>query len=285
MRLPATKFIVFNAAAGLVGVAALVAAVRSVLIPATVAPCTERYHSMTGFALERAGVTLTAADLQASLGGKDVGVIDNVTIGPVKDAPAPLALSVALGKAPASSQQGSAESKGGATFPWEPRVLQGKASACLSYQVLLPASFDVHRGGALPGIGGADTGEQGDKFLARLAWRPKSTGGAIVRITENGTTRALPAEREGFEFPRGKWVKLEQEVVLNTPKKSDGVLRVWVDGTLAIDRSDMSYRAKPDVTISGVSVDVFYGSSPDDVQAAPPKDAKVWLTPFEVRWQ
>ena len=33
MRLPATKFIVFNAAAGLVGVAALAAAVRSVLMP------------------------------------------------------------------------------------------------------------------------------------------------------------------------------------------------------------------------------------------------------------
>jgi len=210
-------------------------------------------------------------------------VIDNITIGPVKDAPAPLAISVALVKA-VGSAQGAAD-KGGATFPWEPRVLQGKTSACLSYQVLLPASFDFHRGGALPGIGGADAGEQGDKFLARLAWRPKATGGATVRVTENGTSSALPAEREGFEFPRGKWVKLEQEVVLNTPKKSDGVLRVWVDGTLAIDRADMIYRAKPDVTISGVSVDVFYGSSPDDVQAASPKDAKVWLTPFEVRWQ
>ena len=184
-----------------------------------------------------------------------------------------------------ASPQGSAESKGGATFPWEPRVLQGKASACLSYQVLFPAGFDFQRGGALPGIGGADAGDQGDKFLARLAWRPKGTGGVTVRVTENGATRAVPAEREGFEFPRGKWVKLEQEVVLNTPKKSDGILRVWVDGTLAIDRTDMTYRAKPDVTISGVSVDAFYGSGPDDVQTGRAKDAKVWLTPFEVRWQ
>jgi polysaccharide lyase-like protein len=284
MRLPATKFIVFNAAAGLVGVAALVTAVKTVLLPDPIAPCIERYHSMTGFALERAGATLTAADLQASLGGKDVGVIDNITIGPVKDAPAPLAISVVVGKATASPQA-SAESKGGATFPWEPRVLQGKTSACLSYQVLLPANFDFQRGGALPGIGGADAGEQGDKFLARLAWRPKAIGGATVRVTENGATRTLPAERTGFEFPRGKWVKLEQEVVLNTPKKSDGVLRVWVDGTLAIDRTDMTYRAKPDVTISGVSVDVFYGSGPDEVQPPAAKDAKVWLTPFEVRWQ
>jgi len=284
MRLPATKVIVFNAAAGLVGVAALVSAVRTVLMPAGIAPCTERYHSMTAFHLERGGVTLTAADLQASLGGKDVGVIDNVSVGPMKDAPAPLAMAVVLRQANATPQ-GSAESKGGATFPWEPRVLQGKAGACLSYHVRFPAGFDFQRGGALPGIGGADAGEQGDRFLARLAWRPKGVGGVTVRVTENGATRAVPAEREGFEFPRGKWVKLEQEVVLNTPKKNDGILRVWVDGTLAIDRTDMSYRARPDVTVSRVSVDAFYGSGPDDPQTAATKDAKVWLSPLEVRWQ
>ena len=284
MRLPATKFIVFNAAAGLVGVAALVAAVRSVLMPAALAPCTERYHSMTAFNLERAGVPLTPADLQASLGGKDVGVMDNVTIGPMKDAPAPLAMAVVVRQANATPQ-GSADPKGGATFPWEPRVLQGKAAACLSYHVRFPAGFDFQRGGALPGIGGADAAEQGDRFLARLAWRPKGVGGVTVRVTANGVASAIPAEGEGFEFPRGKWVKLEQEVVLNTPKKNDGILRVWVDGTLAIDRTDMTYRAKPDVAVSHVSVDVFYGSGPDDPQAAVAKDAKVWLSPLEARWQ
>jgi hypothetical protein len=285
MRLPATKFIVFNAAAGLVGVAALVAAVRSVLMPAGVAPCTERYHSMTAFHLERGGVTLTAADLQASLGGRDVGVMDNVSVGPMKDAPAPLAMAVVLRQANATPQ-GLAEPKGGATFPWEPRALQGKAGACLSYHVRFPSGFDFQRGGALPGIGGADAGgDQGDKFLARLAWRPKGAGGVTVRVTENNATRAVPAERDGFEFPRGKWVKLEQEVVLNTPKKNDGILRVWVDGTLAIDRTDMSYRARPDVVVSKVSVDAFYGSGPDDPQTSAANDAKVWLSPLEVRWQ
>ncbi len=251
MRLPATKFIVFNAAAGLIGLAALAAAVRSVLMPDTTPPCSERYNAMTAFALERAGVVLTAADLQASLGGKDVGVIENVTIGPLKNAPAPVSMAVNLRKEAASSQ-GAGDAKGGATFPWEPRVLQGKASACLSYQVLFQNGFDFQRGGALPGIGGTEAGGQGDNFLARLAWRPKAVGGATLRLTENGAARAFPVEREGFEFPRGKWVKLEQEVVLNTPKRSDGILRVWVNDTLAIERTDISYRAKPDVTISSV---------------------------------
>jgi hypothetical protein len=284
MRLPATRFVVFNAAAGLIGLAAFVAAVRSVLMPDTTPPCSERYNAMTAFALERAGVVLTAADLQASLGGKDVGVIDNVTIGPLENAPAAVSMAVNL-RNEAMSSQGAGDSKGGATFPWEPRVLQGKASACLSYHVLFPNGFDFQRGGALPGIGGAEAGEQGDKFLARLTWGSKPVGGATLRLTENGVARALSVEREGFEFARGKWVKLEQEVVLNTPKKSDGILRVWVDGTLAIERADIFYRARPDVTVSNVSVDVFYSPKPEGAQAAAPKDAKVWLTPFEVRWQ
>jgi hypothetical protein len=282
MRLPASKVIIFNAAAGLVGVAALVAAVRSVLVPETVTPCSERYLAMTSFALERGGVTLTAADLQASLGGTDVGVIENVAIDAVKGAPAPLAMGVRLQRN--SGAGGSADAKGGTTFPWAPRALQAKSSACLTFNVLFPAGFDFQRGGALPGIRGANANEPAEGFLARLAWRAKAAGGATILVNESGSTRALPAEREAFQFPTGKWVKLEQEVLLNTPKKSDGTLRVWVDGTLAIERTDIAYRAKPDVAISGVSVDVFLGASPDDPQAASAKDSRVWLTPFEVRW-
>ncbi|MBX9589892.1 MAG: hypothetical protein K2X43_11340 [Hyphomonadaceae bacterium] len=284
MRLPATKIIVFNAAAGLVGLAALVTAVRSVLMPAATPPCAERYHNMTAFPLERAGVALSAADLQAGLGGRDVGVVDNVSIGPVPNAPAPLAMAVVLGRAQASPR-GTAEPHGGTTFPWEPRVLQGKTHACLSYRVLFPAGFDFQRGGALPGLAGASTGgESGDRFLARLAWRAKAAPGAVVRVTENGTTRTLAAERESVALPDGKWVKLEEEVVLNTPGRTDGILRVWIDDTLAIERTDMTYRAKPDVTLSAVAVEVFTVPGVDDARATAAKDAKVWLTPFEVRW-
>jgi hypothetical protein len=278
MRPLATKMIVFNAAAALIGVAALVAAGRSMLVSPTAAPCAERYHSMTAFSMERGGVTLTAADLQASLGGRDVGVIENVTIGQVPNAPAPLAMGVSL------QRHGANAAKAGTAFPWEPRVLQSQAQACLSYHVLFPADFDFTRGGALPGIGGTAAGGQGDGFLARLSWRTKGVVGATVRVTGKGVMAAVHADREDLQLPRGRWVRLEQEVVLNAPGKSDGILRLWVDGTLAVDRTDITYRATPDVAISGVSVDVFSGSGPDDAQAAPSKPARVWLTPFEVRW-
>jgi hypothetical protein len=97
-------------------------------------------------------------------------------------------------------------------------------------------------------------------------------------------TRALPVEPQAFELARGRWVRLEQEVVVNTPNEDDGVLRVWIDGVLNVQRTDMNYRAQSGVTIAGVSVDVFRGTGPNDSQAAAAKPAKVWLAPFEVRW-
>jgi hypothetical protein len=282
MRLPATKVILFNAGAILVTSAAVLAAARSMLFTPDAAPCSERYHSMTRFALERAGTMLTAVDLQAGLGGRDAGVIDNVSITRFKDAPAPVAMGVSLRKGSASPRRTEGP-KGGMSFAWQPRALAGRSAACLAYHVLLPADFDFHRGGTLPGISGGQEGNQGDGFVAALAWRPKGGGGATLRVRHGGTARAAPAERTEFSFARGRWVKLEQEVVLNTPKAGDGILRVWVDGALAVERTDLTYRGGPEVTIAGVSADVHYGA--EDARGAAPKDASVWLTPFEVRWQ
>ena len=281
-KMPDTKVIVFNAAAVLIGVAAVGAVVRSFVFSPSAVPCSDRYTSSTAFALERAGVMLTAADLQAGLGGKDAGVIENLAIAKLQDAPAPIAMTVSLPKG-STSPLTSASTRGGMSFPWETRLLQGKTAACLSYSVFLPADFQFGRGGALPGLSGTDAaGPSSGGFVARMVWRHGGTGGATLRATSDGETRSTPADREGFAFPRGRWVKLEQEVVLNTPKQADGVLRVWADGRLAVDRTDMTYRTKSDVTVSGVAADVFYGT--EEGGGVAPADTKMSLTPFEIRW-
>ena len=187
---------------------------------------------------------LTAADLQSGLGGKDAGVIDNLAIAKLRDAPAPIAMTVSLPKGSTLAAHGCA-ARGGMSFPWETRLLQGKTAACLSYSVFLPGDFPFGRGGALPGISGGDAeGRAADGFVARMAWRHGGSGGATLRVMSDGETRSTPADREGFAFPRGRWVKVEQEVVLNTPKQADGILRVWADGRLAMDRTDMTYRTQ-----------------------------------------
>ena len=283
MKLPDTRIILFNVAGGLVTFGVLLAVLRSFVFSPSVAPCSERYIAGTIFGLERGGVLLTSADLQARLGGKDVGLGDNVEIARIKGGPTPVAMGVHLAKGSASPHAPAA-TKGGVSFHWDPRSIQGKAAACLAYSVLLPADFDFHRGGVLPGIHGAEASSRStDGFAAQLAWRRNGRGSVTNHVVIQGDHRSGNTEMKSFDFPAGRWVKLEQEVVLNTPQQTDGLLRVWVDGKLAIEQGDMAYRARPEVTITGIGADVFYGG--DDAAGAAPKDATIWLSPFEMRWQ
>jgi hypothetical protein len=278
MKLPGTRVIVFNVAAGIVTIAAVVAVVRSLLHTPQLTPCTQRYASGTIFSLEHNGVLLTSTDLQTRLSGKDVGLGDNVEIARIKDGPAPVAVGVTLAKGSIAPHVDTAP-KGGVTFAWEPRSMHGKTAACLAYSVLLPAGFNFHQGGSLPGIRGEDAERPDERFMALLAWRRNGRLGATTFID----TRSGAVEADPLPFPDGRWVRLEQEVVLNNPKGSDGILRVWLDGTLAIDRSDLAYRDRQETTITGVSANVHYGH--EDPAHGAPKDATIWLTPFEIRWK
>jgi hypothetical protein len=122
MKLPGTRVIVFNVAAGIVTIAAVVAVVRSLLHTPQLAPCTQRYASGTVFSLEHNGALLTSTDLQTRLSGKDVGLGDNVEIARIKDGPAPVAISVTLAKGSIAPHVDTAP-KGGVTFAWEPRSM------------------------------------------------------------------------------------------------------------------------------------------------------------------
>lgn len=266
MRLPSTKVILFNAGAMIVAGAAVFGALHSMFAASVTPPCLERYLKMTTFALDRGGVLLTSADLQAMSGGRDAGVMQNVAI-VRKDGPAPLALEVQL-------QKGSSGREDGMGFPWEPRVLAGKTAACLSYHVFLPKDFDFRRSGKLPGLAGG--AEQADSFGTPVIWDANGRAGFTVRGGPSADVMAL-AE---VKLPKGRWAKVEQEVVLNTPKAGNGILRMWVDGELALERKDMNYRAG-EASLSAVLADVHYTGP----AVATDKAGKVWLSPFEVRWQ
>ena len=50
----------------------------------------------------------------------------------------------------------------------------------------------------------------------------------------------LPLNRT---FVPGTWYRLTQRVKVNAPDKKDGLLQVWVDGELVLDRKDIRYRS------------------------------------------
>src|SRR5262249_20803835 len=115
-----------------------------------------------------------------------------------------------------------------------------------------------------------------------IGWLQGGTLGVTNFMTLKGKKYRQQTDADNLTIPRGRWVQLDQEVVLNGPEQENGVLRVWVDGALAIDRADFEYRSKSDMGVTGIAADVFYAG--EDIAARSPADTKIWLSPFQVRW-
>lgn len=71
----------------------------------------------------------------------------------------------------------------------------------------------------------------------------------------------------GALLARNRWYCIEQYVRLNRPGISDGILRVWVDGRLAMERSDIRMRNVDQLHIETVWLNAYHGGaekSPQD---------------------
>jgi hypothetical protein len=69
-------------------------------------------------------------------------------------------------------------------------------------------------------------------------------------------------------------------VILNTPGKSDGTLRVWLDGKLSFESQTIAFRADSATTVRGILAEIAYVRQPGVRDTASP----VLVTPFEFRW-
>ncbi len=228
-----------------------------------------------------------AAYIKSVSGRRHWGLQDNLTIRPSDRKDKSPVLAFALPKG--SINPGNREApRGGAGFYWMPELPEGVSSACLSYGVWFPPDFDFVKGGKLPGLFGGDgpsggrkvTGENG--FSMRFMWRAQGAGEVYAYIVGNHG-RGISLERGAFSFPRGQWLELAQEVILNRPGREDGVVRVWANGRLVIERTGLVYRKVPDMTIKGVMAHVFFGGKKPSWAAR--ADSLVRLTPFELRWR
>ena len=276
MTTPDTRSTVIYATVGLILLGALVTIGRSVL-PGGVASCVDRYPNATLFRLEREGALVTLDEIQSRAGEHtSVGLRENVEIMKPRDPRVPAAMQVSLRNAGAPAQ------KGGVSFPWWPRSAKSGTALCLSDNVFFYGDLEFHSGGTLPGIEGSDrTHASKDGFAANLAWLEDGQVGVRLAVVADGEPEAASViEAKGVNFSRAQWIKIDQEVILNSPGQSDGVLRVWIDGSLAIERKDISYRTKDEVVPAGVAAKVFYGA-PGAVAAAP-ADTTIWVSPLEL---
>lgn len=169
-----------------------------------------------------------------------------------------------------------------------PNITHGHAA--FEYQVLFPASFDYVKGGKLPGLFGGRSGCNGgysaiDCFSGRFMWGPGGGGYAYLYLPKTaphipefcqltgypGCTQEFGYGLAGFKyFDKDRWVKIREEIKLNTPGVPNGVLKISIDGVQKFSYDKIIFRLTNNVPINGIVFETFFGGNTPD-----------WATPRE----
>lgn len=278
-----TNTILFNIAGGVI-ILTVLGYMASDFFKSNDAPvCSTRYPAGRMFGFDSGdGHALTGIELQGRAGSREWGMLQNASVvsGGKGLFAHVLAVKLANSGGDASGDEGSA-GRSGVGFDWTPRNIGAPASACLSYYVGLPKDFEFKDPGHLPGIYGGsaslvDTGDAAEVFASRVGWMQDGSISTDTRLPD--TAASWNRSRDDMRWPLGKWVKVEQELVLNTPGKADGTLRLWVDGKLRIDRGGVAFRTSAQTSIDGVLGDVGYMQPMAD-------NSLIHLSPFLLQWQ
>jgi hypothetical protein len=162
------------------------------------------------------------------------------------------------------------------TFPFRKRIGYEPEEVYFRYYLRFADDWAPRRGGKLPGFGGT---------YGRAGW-----GGRPVDGTDGWSSRGLFRGQQDGRTPIGfycyhmdmkgrygsdwvwdreergllennRWYCIEQYVKLNTPGQPDGILRGWVDGGLAFEKTDVRFRSVDRLKIEAVWINVYLGGT------------------------
>lgn len=104
----------------------------------------------------------------------------------------------------------------------------------------------------------------------RLMWRPAGAGEAYAYIPHTSGLCSAPltmcSDEFGVSISRGlikfkpaTWTKIQMYIETGSAGQTNGVLKVWQDGSLIISRTDLNYRANNLIQISSIFFSTFFG--------------------------
>ncbi len=209
------------------------------------------------------------------------GVAENVRlVARAADRPPALAVRYPRGSIAPSSPA----PRGGAGFVSSTGLERSAEAACLSYRLRFADGFAFARGGKLPGLYGGDGptgGAAADAgFSARLMWREGGEGELYAYLPDPDAGGGISLGRGAWRFPAGRWVEVEQEIVLNDPGVANGVARIWVAGELRLEVPGLVFRRTADVRIEGLMFSTFFGGR--DPAWASPRDQEALFADFAI---
>jgi Polysaccharide lyase 14 len=281
-----------NWVVNIVGVLAILIAVvyvvRDFFYVETVPPCHVTYPPATSLLLTTSdGRPMSDIELQAFAGQKEWGVVDGLSVQKMEGAPGDAVLRFELKKGSATT---STEPKGGVGFPWSPNAMTETTAVCLAYDVWVPNDFEFGGGGILPGVASTETflDDGADTAVRRLRSVVGWTGHGHLKLSllaDAGGGEINTVKRKSkTPLSKGAWNRIEQEVDLGDVGRSNGRLRLWIDGKLIVDRSNLALREKDTPPFSDLMMHVSFGGFGHSTLGAP-KDSVVVLTPPEISWK
>ncbi len=165
---------------------------------------------------------------------------------------------------------------GSLQYAFKKRIGSEPEEIYFRYYLRFADDWKPQRGGKLPGIAGT---------YGRAGWGGRPVNGSDG-WSARGLFRGLKENRTPIGFycyhadmkgkygsdwiwdkeDRGmlennRWYCIEQFAKMNTPGENDGILRGWVDGRLAFDRTDVRMRNVDHLKIEIVWINVYYGGS------------------------
>jgi Polysaccharide lyase 14 len=144
------------------------------------------------------------------------------------------------------------------------------------YYLRFADDWKPERGGKLPGFGGTydRAGWGGRRVNGRDGWSARGLflgqrdGRTPIGYycyhadmkSQYGDNWVWNTNQLGF-LENNCWYGVEQYVRLNTPGKNDGVLRGWVNGDLAFEKTDVRMRDVDTLKIETLWLNVYYGGT------------------------
>ncbi|MHC4166228.1 MAG: glucuronyl esterase domain-containing protein [Planctomycetota bacterium] len=144
------------------------------------------------------------------------------------------------------------------------------------YYLRFADDWNPQRGGKLPGISGTyNRGGWGGRpsngrngWSARGLFRGQSNGKTPVGYYcyhadmrgRYGSGWTWEQEKRGY-LGNNRWYCIEQYARMNTPGKNDGILRAWVDGKPAFEKTDIRMRDVDTLKIEAVWLNVYLGGT------------------------
>jgi len=161
-------------------------------------------------------------------------------------------------------------------FNFQKQLGQEPEEIYFRYYLRLADDWSPVQGGKLPGIAGTygRAGWGGRKVNGRDGWsarglfRGRKDGQTPVGFYcyhadmkgQYGAEWVWEKDRLGY-LENNRWYSIEQYAKMNTPGKNDGILRAWVDGRLAFEKTDLRMRDVETLKIETVWLNVYLGGN------------------------